>query len=161
DLRGSVHVLGRGFGNRPSRTTGQAGLCGWVGACAVLSHASAPARFAAILMRAPPRESRRHRGLANIRASLTRRIGSDRQTRCNVGLDSKRRRPRLAAMSLKQRLPFLRTSVLRLGVAMPNFMKTGQIGDGREAACAAYVEANARRGDADDVIATIDKFAYE
>jgi catechol O-methyltransferase len=44
---------------------------------------------------------------------------------------------------------------------MPNFMKTGQIGDGREAACAAYVEANARRGDLDDVLATIDKFAYE
>jgi catechol O-methyltransferase len=44
---------------------------------------------------------------------------------------------------------------------LPGFMKTGQIGDGREAACAAFVEANARRGDLDDVLATIDKFAYE
>src|SRR5262245_52119058 len=111
--------------------------------------------------RAPPRGSFRCRGLANIRASLTGRMASDRQTRCNVGLDSVRRRPRLTTMSLKQRLPFLRPSVWRLGVAMPNFMKTGQIGDGREAACAAYVEANARRGDLDDVLATIDKFASE
>ena len=44
---------------------------------------------------------------------------------------------------------------------MPGFLKRGQIGDGREEACAAYVEANARRGDIDDVLATIDKFAYE
>jgi catechol O-methyltransferase len=44
---------------------------------------------------------------------------------------------------------------------MPGFMTRGQIGDGREAACAAYVEANARRGDLDDVLATVDKFAYE
>ena len=39
--------------------------------------------------------------------------------------------------------------------------KTGQIGDGREQACADFVEANARRGDIDDVLAAIDKFAYE
>lgn len=44
---------------------------------------------------------------------------------------------------------------------MPRFLKTGQIGDGREEACAAYVEANARRGDLDDVLITIDKFATE
>jgi len=44
---------------------------------------------------------------------------------------------------------------------MPGFLERGQIGDGREAACAAFVEANARRGDIDDVLATIDKFAYE
>lgn len=44
---------------------------------------------------------------------------------------------------------------------MPGFLKRGQIGDGREEACAAFVEANARRGDIDDVLATIDKFAYE
>ncbi len=44
---------------------------------------------------------------------------------------------------------------------MPHFLKTGQIGDGREEACAAYVEANARRGDIDDVLATIDTFAAE
>ena len=37
----------------------------------------------------------------------------------------------------------------------------GQLGDGREAAAADYVLAHARRGDVDDVLATIDKFAYE
>ena len=35
------------------------------------------------------------------------------------------------------------------------------MGDGREAAAAEYVEAHARSGDIDDVLATIDKFAYE
>jgi len=64
-------------------------------------------------------------------------------------------------MSLKQRLPFLRWSVWRLALGMPSFIKSGQIGDGREQACAAYVEANARRGDIDDVLAAIDTFATE
>ena len=64
-------------------------------------------------------------------------------------------------MSLKQRMPFLRSSFWRLGMGLPRFIKTGQIGDGREEACADYVEANARRGDVDDVIATIDQFANE
>ncbi|MGZ8802194.1 MAG: O-methyltransferase [Mycobacterium sp.] len=64
-------------------------------------------------------------------------------------------------MSLKQRLPFLRWSTLRLALGMPSFLRTGQIGDGREAACADYVETNARRGDVDDVIAAVDTFAYE
>ena len=62
-------------------------------------------------------------------------------------------------MSLKRRLPFLRSSFWRLALGMPRFVRTGQIGDGREEACAAYVEANARRGDAEDVLATIDTFA--
>lgn len=44
-------------------------------------------------------------------------------------------------------------------MGMPGFLKTGQIGDGREAATAAYVEAHARRGDVDHVLATIDEFA--
>ena len=44
---------------------------------------------------------------------------------------------------------------------MRKFIATGQFGDGREAAAAAYVEANARRGDVDDVLATIDTFARE
>jgi catechol O-methyltransferase len=88
-------------------------------------------------------------------------MGSDRQTRGNVAPDSARRGSRLAAMSLKQRLPFLRSSVWRMGVGLPRFIKTGQIGDGREEACAAFVEANARRGDVDDVVATIDKFGAE
>ncbi len=64
-------------------------------------------------------------------------------------------------MSLTRRLPFLRSSVWRLAVGMPRFVRTGQIGDGREEACATYVEANARRGDPDDVLATIDRFAKE
>lgn len=64
-------------------------------------------------------------------------------------------------MSLKRRAPFLRWSVWRFAMGMPGFLKTGQIGDGREQACAAYVEQNARRGDPDDVLATIDEFAYE
>ena len=64
-------------------------------------------------------------------------------------------------MNLKRRLPFLRSSVWRLGSGLRRFVKTGQFGDGREEACAAYVAANARRGDLDDVLATIDKFATE
>jgi catechol O-methyltransferase len=64
-------------------------------------------------------------------------------------------------VSLKQRIPFLRWSVLRMVVGARNIGITGQIGDGREAAAADYVQANARQGDIDDVIATIDKFAYE
>ena len=42
-----------------------------------------------------------------------------------------------------------------------NFTSTGQIGDGREAAAVEYVLKNARAGDIDNVLATIDKFAYE
>lgn len=64
-------------------------------------------------------------------------------------------------MSLKRRLPFLRWSTWRLALGMPSFLRTGQIGDGREAACADYVEAHAARGDIDDVLAAIDRFAYE
>ncbi|MFG1935348.1 O-methyltransferase [Mycobacterium sp. NPDC048908] len=64
-------------------------------------------------------------------------------------------------MSLKRRLPFLRWSFWRLAMGAHNITKTGQIGDGREAAAADYVVANARRGDIDDVIAKVDQFAYE
>ena len=42
-----------------------------------------------------------------------------------------------------------------------NFTITGQIGDGREAAAVEYVLKNARAGDIDNVLATLDKFAYE
>lgn len=42
-----------------------------------------------------------------------------------------------------------------------NITKTGQIGDGREAAAVEYVLNNARAGDLDGVLAAIDKFAYE
>jgi catechol O-methyltransferase len=64
-------------------------------------------------------------------------------------------------MSWKQRLPFLRWSLLRMALGMPTFIRTGQIGDGREAATAAYVEAHAHGGDVDHVLATMDRFARE
>jgi catechol O-methyltransferase len=64
-------------------------------------------------------------------------------------------------MSLKRRVPFLRWSFLRLAMGVRNITKTGQIGDGREAAAADFVVANARKGDIDDVIAMVDRFAYE
>jgi catechol O-methyltransferase len=67
----------------------------------------------------------------------------------------------LAIMTLKQRVPFLRWSFWRLAIGARNLTKTGQIGDGREAAVADYVVANARQGDIDDVIAKVDQFAYE
>ena len=63
-------------------------------------------------------------------------------------------------MNLRQHLPLLRWSVLRTGIGIRNFTKTGQIGDGREAAAADYVEANARRGDVDSVLAAVDEYAY-
>lgn len=58
-------------------------------------------------------------------------------------------------------MPHLRWSVLRMGFGSRSFATTGQWGDGREAATVDYVLANARAGDIDDVLATIDKFAYE
>lgn len=64
-------------------------------------------------------------------------------------------------MDLKRRVPLLRWSVWRMAAGVRNFTTTGQVGDGREAAAVDYVVANARAGDIDDVLATIDKFAYE
>src|SRR5215813_11066937 len=64
-------------------------------------------------------------------------------------------------MTLTKRVPFVRWSFWRLAIGARNISKTGQIGDGREAAAAEYVVANGRRGDIDDVIDTVDKFAYE
>lgn len=64
-------------------------------------------------------------------------------------------------MGLRQRVPLLRWSFLRMALGVRNVSITGQIGDGREAAVRDYVVANARQGDIDDVIATIDRFAYE
>jgi catechol O-methyltransferase len=72
-----------------------------------------------------------------------------------------RRRAIVSFMNLKQRLPFLRWSVLRMATGNRNITRTGQIGDGREAAAVEYVLKNARPGDIDDVLATIDRFAYE
>jgi catechol O-methyltransferase len=64
-------------------------------------------------------------------------------------------------MDLKRRVPLLRWSVWRLAAGNRNITTTGQIGDGREAAAVEYVLQHARAGDIDDVLATIDKFAYE
>jgi catechol O-methyltransferase len=64
-------------------------------------------------------------------------------------------------MSLKQRIPLLRWSVWRMAAGARNITTTGQIGDGREAAAVEYVLKHARAGDVDDVLATIDRFAYE
>ena len=64
-------------------------------------------------------------------------------------------------MAIKVRIPLLRWSVWRLAIGVRNISRTGQIGDGREAAAVDYVLANARAGDLDDVIATIDRFAYQ
>jgi catechol O-methyltransferase len=64
-------------------------------------------------------------------------------------------------MDLKRRIPLLRWSVWRMAVGNHNFTTTGQVGDGREAAAVDYVLQNARAGDIDDVLATIDRFAHE
>jgi catechol O-methyltransferase len=64
-------------------------------------------------------------------------------------------------MTLKQRIPLLRWSFWRMMTGARNITTTGQIGDGREAAAVEYVLTHARAGDIDDVIATIDRFAYE
>lgn len=48
-----------------------------------------------------------------------------------------------------------------MAAGVNNINTTGQIGDGREAAAVEYVLQNARAGDIDDVLATIDEFAYE
>jgi catechol O-methyltransferase len=75
--------------------------------------------------------------------------------------DPTSRELRVWTMGLKQRIPVLRWSFLRLALGSRNISRTGQIGDGREAAAADYVLAHARRGDIDHVLATIDEFAYQ
>ncbi len=55
----------------------------------------------------------------------------------------------------------LRWSVLRAGIGLRRFNRTGQLGDGREAAAAAFVEAHARPGDIDDALAAMDRYAYQ
>jgi catechol O-methyltransferase len=59
-----------------------------------------------------------------------------------------------------KRVPFLRRSFLRLLLAVRRLRTDGQVGDAREEALAAYVLANARQGDIDDVIRVIDDFCY-
>ena len=57
-----------------------------------------------------------------------------------------------------RRLPFLRWSVLRMMFGIRKLTKEWQVGDGREEALANHVEANAKRGDPEDVIRVIDDF---
>ncbi|REZ60011.1 O-methyltransferase, partial [Mycobacterium tuberculosis] len=64
-------------------------------------------------------------------------------------------------MIRKARIAPLRWSVWRMAAGIRNITTTGQIGDGREAAAVDYVLAHAGAGNIDDVLATIDKFAYE
>ena len=64
-------------------------------------------------------------------------------------------------MPIKDRIPFVRWSFWRLAIGLPSVIRTGQVGDGREAAAVRYVLAHARAGDLDDVIDTIDRFAYQ
>lgn len=64
-------------------------------------------------------------------------------------------------MPVEDRLPFLRRSFWRFAVGLPNVIRNGQVGDGREAETVRYVLANAKAGDIDDVIATIDRFGYQ
>jgi len=64
-------------------------------------------------------------------------------------------------MPLTDRLPFLRRSFWRFAVSLPSVIRKGQVGDGREAATVRYVLSHAKAGDLDDVIATIDRFAYQ
>ena len=57
-------------------------------------------------------------------------------------------------------VPFLRWSFLRMAVRMKHLTTEWQVGDGREAALADYVVANARRADVDDAIRVIDDFCH-
>ncbi|HEX6389497.1 MAG TPA: O-methyltransferase [Solirubrobacteraceae bacterium] len=58
-----------------------------------------------------------------------------------------------------RRIPFLRWSFVRMLLGMRTLTREWQVGDGREQALADYVVANARAGDLDDVIRTVDEFA--
>jgi catechol O-methyltransferase len=59
-----------------------------------------------------------------------------------------------------KRLPFLRWSLIRMVLGTRHLTTEWQVGDGRELALADHVEAEARRGDPDDVLSAIDDFAY-
>src|SRR3954471_8116787 len=59
-----------------------------------------------------------------------------------------------------RRLPFLRWSFLRMALGIKHLEKDWQVGDGREAALGEYVLANARAGDVDDAVRTVDEFCY-
>lgn len=60
-----------------------------------------------------------------------------------------------------KRFPFLRWSAVRMMLGIRHLTREWQVGDGREEALAAYVDAHANRGDVDDVIRVIDEFCFE
>lgn len=68
--------------------------------------------------------------------------------------------PRARAASWR-RIPFLRWSFWRMAFAMGRLTTQWQVGDGREARLATYVESRAKPGDAADVIRVIDEYCYE
>lgn len=57
-----------------------------------------------------------------------------------------------------KKVPVLRWSFLRLLLGIKKLTTDWQVGDGREEAAAVYVASNARRGDVNDVIDTIDRY---
>ncbi|APA98879.1 Catechol O-methyltransferase [Nocardia seriolae] len=66
---------------------------------------------------------------------------------------------RSLATTLRDRLPFLRWSMLRFLLSGRTFNRTGQVGDGRERAARDFVLANSPAGDPDKVLAAFDDFA--
>ncbi|MBX3293094.1 MAG: O-methyltransferase [Acidobacteria bacterium] len=57
-------------------------------------------------------------------------------------------------------IPFFRWSFVRMFLGIKHLTTEWQVGDGREAKLADYVEANAKPGDAADAVRVIDEFAY-
>ena len=158
DLGRAVRGARLGFGDRPRWTPGQADFGAAVG---VVSHAR-------LQLGSMNRHSvRGGREMADIAAESNGYTRPCQETRNNVtsefggGPGWIAQRARVAIMSLKQRIPLLRWSVWRMATGARNITTTGQIGDGREAAAVEYVLQHARAGDIDDVMATIDRFAYE
>ncbi|MFD0360871.1 O-methyltransferase [Nocardia sp. GCM10030253] len=60
---------------------------------------------------------------------------------------------------LRDRLPFLRWSTIRFALGGAHLLRTGQVGDGREAALRDHVLGHATAGDPESVLAAIDDFA--
>lgn len=59
---------------------------------------------------------------------------------------------------VRDRVPFLRWSWIRFALGMPSFLRTGQVGDGREAAARDFVLTHAAPGDPDQTLAALDDF---
>jgi catechol O-methyltransferase len=62
--------------------------------------------------------------------------------------------------TLGTKIPFSRWSVISAALNFRHFLRTGQVGDGREAATAEFVVTRAPQGDVDAAIGAIDEFAY-